>query len=145
ARQRPAAVFFTGDLTLGLEKEETAGVVDPGDTPASGGWARDFEYDSKTFERMIKAFKKSVTATLEATPFYPIVGNHDTVGPDALDLFRRNFGLEHPPEGFNEPSHLAYVVSVGTAAFVVIATDYYATCPSAQTAPSCNLQEHQIS
>ena len=145
AKQRPAAVLFTGDLTLGLEKEEIAGVVDPGDTPASGGWARDFEYDSKTFERMIKAFKKSAIATLQRTPFYPVVGNHDTVGPDALDVFRRNFGLEHPAEGYRDPSHLAYVVSVGTAAFFVIATDYYATCPPGQTPPSCNLQEHQLS
>jgi hypothetical protein len=120
-------------------------VVDRGDTPAPGGWARDFEYDSKTFERMITAFKKSVTAALNATPFYPVVGNHDTVGPDALDLFRRSFGLEHLPEGFNEPSHLAYVVSVGAAAFFVIATDYYADCPPGQKAPSCNLQEHQLS
>ena len=45
AKPRPAAVFFTGDLTLGLEREEIAGVVDPGDAPATGGWARDFEYD----------------------------------------------------------------------------------------------------
>jgi hypothetical protein len=145
AGHRPAAVFFTGDLTLGLEKEEAAGVVDPGDTRAAGGWARDFEYDSKTFERMITAFKRSVTATLGTTAFYPLVGNHDTVGPDALDLFRRNFGLEHPPEGFNDPSHLAYVMTVGTAAFFAIATDYYTDCLPGQTAPACNLQQHQIS
>ena len=143
-RQRPAAVFFTGDLTLGLEKEETAGVVDPGDTPAAGGWASEFEYDSKTFERMIKAFKRSVTAALPGTPFHPIVGNHDTVGPDALSLFRRTFGLEHPAEGFNDPSHLAYVESVGTATFFVIATDFYIDCRPGQQAPACNLQEHQI-
>src|SRR5438552_9302131 len=37
AAHRPADVFFTGDLTLGYEKEETDGAVDPGATPAAGG------------------------------------------------------------------------------------------------------------
>src|SRR5438552_10757263 len=40
ARHHPAAVFFTGDLTLGYEREAEDGVVDPGAQPASGGWAR---------------------------------------------------------------------------------------------------------
>jgi hypothetical protein len=95
---------------------------------------------------MLSAFKKTVQQQLGATPFYPVVGNHDTVGPDAITQFRRAFGLEHPPGGYREPAHLAYTIVVGNAAFVVLATNYYQSCAeSSSRGPACNLQEHLVS
>lgn len=146
AAKRPAAVFFTGDLTLGLEKEEEDGKVDAGALPATGGWAQDFEYQPRTFARMLGAFKHTATQKLGPIPFYPGVGNHDAVGPDAVALFRRTFGLQHPPGGYREPAHLAYTVVLPNAVFVVLATDYYQPCGEhGAPGPACNLQEHLLS
>jgi hypothetical protein len=146
AKKHPAGVFFTGDLTLGLEKEEDDGEVAAGSFPASAGWARNFEYDPKGFARMLAVFKKTVAQQLGSIPFHAVVGNHDTVGPDAITTFRRVFGLQHPPGGYTEPSHLAYTITIGNAVFVVLATDYYQPCPlrSLSTA-GCNLQDHLVS
>ncbi len=146
AVKNPAAVFFTGDLTLGLEKEEEDGKIDPGAHPATGGWARNFEYHAGTFQRMLAAFKTTVKQQIGKIPFHPVVGNHDTAGPDAVALFRRAFSLQHPPGGYREPAHLAYTIQVGGAAFVVLATDYYQSCAERGVAtPACNVQEHIIS
>jgi 3',5'-cyclic AMP phosphodiesterase CpdA len=144
--KRPDAVFFTGDLTLGLEKEEEDGAIDEGASPASGGWSRDFQYDPKTFTRMLASFKRIVTKRLRGVPFYPVVGNHDTVGPDAVEIFRKTFALERPPSAFRDSAHLAYTIELRGTVFVVIATDYYQPCTERGAAVTpCNVRDHRIS
>ncbi|MGZ3708847.1 MAG: metallophosphoesterase family protein [Bdellovibrionota bacterium] len=132
---RPSAVFFTGDLVLGLEKEEDDD-HDPSDlhADAPGHWKKTgYIYSSKVFARQLDGFAKIMKDGLGAIPFYPGIGNHDAIGPDAVKTFRAKFP---PPNAAPlDGAHLAYSVDVGSAHFVMLATDYY----------DGGLQEHELS
>ena len=119
------AVFFTGDLVLGLEHEDSEGEADPEDVPAAGAWGRaGFVYDPKAFQAQIDGVSKLVAHRLGArVPFYPLIGNHEAVGPDAVERFARTFAIEHRAP--IAPEHLAYTVDVAGAHIVLLATDYF--------------------
>jgi Calcineurin-like phosphoesterase len=119
AKESPQGVFFTGDLTLGLEREDGD---DPGSSPAPKSWPG-FVYDSKAFQRQLKAFGDVLTATVPGVPFHPVVGNHDALGPDAVELFVAQFNIK---PGLEAKGHLGYGVDVGSNVHVsILATDHY--------------------
>jgi hypothetical protein len=130
---KPQAVFFSGDLTLGLEEEEVAehlyheNTATPpkqekkqGDHWARGGYA----YDSKAFKESLDYFSKLQMETLgPSIPLYPLVGNHESVGLDAVTIFKDHFGITN--EAPLDSAQLAYTVELGKALFIILATDYY--------------------
>lgn len=126
--RRPKAVFFTGDLTLGLERDDDAEIDAAGGAivaPASGHWAKDgFRYSTVGYQKQLDAFVEILNGALgTAIPFYPVLGNHETVGPDAVKVFRDRFQIAgaSPIAG----DSLAYSIDLGPAHFSVIATDIY--------------------
>ena len=119
------AAFFTGDLVLGLEHEDSEGVEDAEDVPGAGDWGKKgFIYDPSVFQGQIDRVSRLVAKHLgPAVPFYPLIGNHEAVGPDAVERFARTFGIVNraplPPE------HLAYTADVAGAHVALLATDYF--------------------
>jgi 3',5'-cyclic AMP phosphodiesterase CpdA len=120
----PDAVFFTGDLTLGLEKEDeiedTTGVKSPAPEWATKG----FVYDNKEFKRILNVFSGILDSKLGSDiPFHPVIGNHEAVGPDAVSIFMEHFKIKNMAPV--DSMHLAYTVELGKCLFVILATDYY--------------------
>lgn len=132
-KESPKAVFFSGDLTLGLEEEEVAEALYQDDAPASPAqdkqqgdhWAQEgFVYDSKAFKESLEHFSALQKEYLGASiPFYPLIGNHEAVGPDAVKIFKEHFGITHEAPLNN--AQLAYTVELGKSLFIILATDYY--------------------
>jgi hypothetical protein len=134
SKDKPRAVFFTGDLTLGLEDDEevAAGLYQENtSTPAApdqkraNHWARKgFVYDSKTFNASLDHFSTLQKQHLgPSVPFYPLIGNHEAVGPNAVKIFKHHFGITH--EAPLDKAQLAYTVEIGKSLFIILATDYY--------------------
>jgi 3',5'-cyclic AMP phosphodiesterase CpdA len=132
-KNNPRAVFFSGDLTLGLEEEEVAEGLYQENTPTppvqnkqqEDHWAKaGFVYDSKAFKASLNHFSALRKQYLgPSIPLYPVIGNHEAVGPDAAKIFKHHFGITHEaPLG---DGHLAYTVELGKSIFIVLATDYY--------------------
>ena len=133
-KDKPRAVFFTGDLTLGLEDDEEVAeglYQEDLSTPSAQDkgqgdhWAREgFVYDSKAFKESLDHFSALQNQYLgPSIPFYPLIGNHEAVGPDAVKIFRDHFGIDH--EASLDNAQLAYTVEIGKSLFIILATDYY--------------------
>lgn len=130
---RPRAVFFTGDLVLGLEKEEDEDHEEATRAPApatdiySNHWSKEgFEYNSVAFQKQLDAVSHDLDRFMgDDIPFHPVIGNHEAVGPDAVEIFRDHFDIDHVAP--IDPAHLAYTVAVGRNLFIIMATDYYDT------------------
>lgn len=125
----PQAVFFTGDLTLGLEKEDEEDSTDIKNTTKEediygNHWSKSgFVYNSKAFIKQLNAFSGVLKDNLGSIPFYPLIGNHEAVGPDAISIFKDHFSITNIAP--IDSMHLAYYVEVNNALFVLMATDYY--------------------
>lgn len=100
------AVFFTGNLTSSTVKKGDKSV-----------------YNSEFYGKQLLAFHALVKKMLGAIPFYPMVGEQDVMGPDALKLFRDQFNLGKAVT-INDGA-LVYSVSIGNAYFIVLQTDFY--------------------
>lgn len=130
---KPGAVFFSGDLTLGLEEEEVAEDLykeNPPAPPAQNSqqgdhWAKEgFVYDSKAFKVSLDHFSALQKEYLgPSIPLYPVIGNHEGVGPDAMEVFKDHFGTAGVAP--LDSGHLAYTVELDKALFIILATDYY--------------------
>lgn len=131
--KKPQALFFSGDLTLGLEeedeenydKEETSSPsVKQGKLPGDHWEQAGFVYDGIAFKKSLENFSSLQKTHLGPfVPLYPLMGNHEAVGPDALKIFRDHFGITH--EAFLDSPYLAYTVEIGKNLFIILATDYY--------------------
>lgn len=131
--KNPRALFFSGDLTLGLEEEEVAedlyqenASTPPGQEAKQGDhWAREgFVYDPKAYKESLEYFSTLQKEYLgPSIPLYPLIGNHEAVGPDAVEIFKNHFGITH--EAPLDSSHLVYTVELGRSLFIILATDYY--------------------
>jgi hypothetical protein len=127
----PDAVFFTGDLTLGLEKEDeddedSSGVkntVKEEDIYGNHWTKSGFLYNSAAFIRQLNTFSDIIEKNLGTIPFYPLVGNHEAVGPDAISIFKNHFSVKNTAP--IDSMHLAYTVEINNALFVLLAMDYY--------------------
>ena len=130
---RPRAVFFTGDLVLGLEKEddddqeEATRAAAPDTDIYSNHWSKEgFEYNSVAFKKQLDAVSHDLDQYMgDDIPFHPVIGNHEAVGPDAVEIFRDHFDICHVAS--IDPAHLAYTVAVERNLFIIMATDYYDT------------------
>jgi len=129
----PRALFFSGDLTLGLEEEEVtadsyqenASTSTKQEKQQGDHWAQaGFVYDSVAFKKSLEYFSMLQKKHLgPSIPLYPMMGNHEAVGPDALQIFKEHFGIAH--EASLDSAHLAYIVELGKSLFIILATDYY--------------------
>jgi hypothetical protein len=131
--KEPWALFFSGDLTLGLEEEEVAEELYQENAPTpptqnsqqGDHWAQaGFVYDSKAFKESLEYFSTLQKKYLgPSIPLYPLIGNHEAVGPDAVKIFKDHFGITH--DAPLDSAQLAYTVELGKILFIILATDYY--------------------
>jgi 3',5'-cyclic AMP phosphodiesterase CpdA len=131
--KKPRALFFSGDLTLGLEEEEVAedlyrenSSTPPKQEEKQGDhWAQaGYVYDSKAFKESLDYFSTLQKEYLgPSIPLYPLIGNHEAVGSDAVKIFKDQFGITH--EAPLDSSHLAYTVELDKTLFIILATDYF--------------------
>ncbi|MFQ5730308.1 MAG: metallophosphoesterase family protein, partial [Waddliaceae bacterium] len=104
-REKPRAVFFTGNLISGLEQSTTAESV------------KEFENTLNIFSELVK------THFGNEIPVYTVMGNHTFVNSRAVAIFRKHFEIENaaPLESYQ----LAYDVYLDHVQFVVLATGDY--------------------
>lgn len=101
--QKPNAVFFTGDLIMGLENSE--------------------KMNPEVFKKQLEYFSNVKNKFLgKEIPFYPTLGNHRQVSYDIVETFREHFNIQNISP--RPPYHLAYTVSIDDAEFIVLATGY---------------------
>lgn len=126
------AIFFTGNLTLGWVKSDDANSETAEQkAPASDEnmfkdyWeSKGYVYNGPAFRQQLHQFH---TLFREYFPdqvrLYPMMGNHEAIGPDAAKIFRKEFDLkDSSPLG---ESMVAYTVSIQDTLFVIIPTDYF--------------------
>jgi hypothetical protein len=143
---KPQALLFSGDLTLGLEEEEVARDLYEGKavTPKKqqkrqgGHWGhKGFVYDSKAYKKSLEYFSMLQKEYLgPSIPLYPLIGNHEAVGADSVKIFRDHFRITH--QAPLDAAHLAYTVEIGRSLFIILATDYYSR-------DKHKLMEHRLS
>ncbi len=131
--KNPCALFFCGDLTLGLEDEEVASNLYQDNvstppaqkTPKGDHWAqKGFVYNATAFKANLDHFSVLQKQYLgPSIPLYPLIGNHEAVGLDAVKIFKDHFEITH--EAPLDSSQLAYTVEIGKSLFIILATDYY--------------------
>ena len=103
--QKPAAVFYTGNLIGGLEQRTTPESI-------------------REFKVILNSFSDLVATHLgKDIPFYCVLGNHTFVNSEAVSIFRRHFNIVDPaPLASNQ---LAYAVVLDGVQFVVLVTGQY--------------------
>lgn len=129
--KKPQALIFSGDLTLGLEEEEVAEELyeshkkNREKSEKKDHWVRNgFVYNDKAYMESLNYFTQLQKKYLGlGIPVYPVIGNHEAVGPDAVNIFRKHFNIKNVAPTDN--IHLAYTVEVGKSLFIILATDYY--------------------
>lgn len=100
--EKPDVVFYTGDLILGLEQSTSVASM-------------------HTFEDQLKTFSQLVHTYLgDNIPIHVMMGNHKLVNSEAVSMFREHFRIQDsaPLAAYQ----LAYVVALGNAQFIVLAT-----------------------
>lgn len=132
-QKNPNAVFFTGNPTLGMTKQNAIAVsgqrnliVEAPSTDIYGNnWAKKkYVYSSIGYEKQLDSFISFEKQKLGMKiPFYPMMGNFDALGPDSIDIFKDKFNLSSSLViDFNQ---LVYTVAIADACFFVIATDRF--------------------
>lgn len=126
---QPDAVFFLGNLVHGLKDGDTEAsryVQLPEEKDVAGRVFVDKEagvYDTEAFEQQLDEFSKVVTQTLGGIPFYPVMGDHESIGLDSAEIFKRHFHLDRAQ--IIDSRQLVYSVPVGNALFLLLSTDYF--------------------
>jgi hypothetical protein len=129
-KQSPSAVVFTGNMTLGLQKN--ANEVPPKETKPPEmqpsplleaidrtQWPRPgYSFNPLAFQ---KAFDRFVALKNESlgknVPFYPILGEHESYGPAVSEIVQKAFNIESQVPSFVSP--LAYTFSIDKCLFIV--------------------------
>lgn len=125
-------IFFTGNLTLGWSKPTNE--TKPGDQKNIVSYSKDmfgndwmakgFFYNPIVFRHQLKQFYTFVNAGFNyPISFYPLMGNHEAIGPETSEIFRDEFKLKDVVLSAN--GQLRYTVSIGNAFFAIIPTNYY--------------------
>lgn len=129
--QNPKAVFFTGDLVIGMIADKQSlgaqegAIVVPGPEKDiyNNRWKRNgFVYNNLAFEKQLQTFSGLYKQSLGNTPFYPIPGFYESLGPDSFEKFAKVFSIKDPHMIGN---NFVYGVAIGDAYFVILSTTYY--------------------
>lgn len=126
-KQNPAAVFFTGNMIYALATESptpTSQLVDLSTVKNIFGqkvWVREGYFDLALYQKRLAHFAAVVKEELGSTPFYPAMGEIESLDPAALKVFVEQFNI--PNAQILEPGQLVYSVVIGNTFFAVIATD----------------------
>lgn len=125
-------IFFTGDLTLGWSKpgqesKNTSQTINGKDSedPLTNTWLeKGYSYDPTIFGTQLKQFHLLFKNRFkEPIALYPIMGSHEAIGPDAKNIFEKEFHIKGIiPDADDQ---LGYTVSIGNAFFALIPTNYY--------------------
>lgn len=126
--ENPQAVFFTGNLVYGLKPEEDSSqnVIQLQKTRNIFGRLVSSvrgTYDSTLFKQQLTTFTDLIKSTLGDIPFYPLPGEHESLGPDAQELFRKQFNIANNTPAGGPP--FAYTVAIDKVNFTLLGTDYF--------------------
>lgn len=127
SQQNPKAIFFTGDLVLGLANQEDvpeneASVPAPEKDIYGNRWKRKGLFYSPTiFKRQLGHFNDFYKSKLDNIPFYPLPGFHESTGPDSLTIFKNQFKIQTQQIGH----HVVYSVPINNAYFILFNTTFY--------------------
>lgn len=129
SREKPKAVIFTGNMTLGLKKEDNAPANDLLRPFLNGselhGWPYPgYVYDSRYFQQEIVEFLKIKDRALgNSIPFYPIIGEHEAFGSDAVNRVLTTFQMKNQAPA--DASALAYTFAIDNSLFILFSTASY--------------------
>lgn len=128
----PKAVIFTGNMTLGLKKDTSSLPYDPLKPYLDGSELQDwpapgYKYDSRYFQEELSEFLALKNKTLgNSIPFYPIIGEHEAFGPDAVERVLTTFQLKSlENQAPRDSSALAYTFSIDNTLFILFSTAFY--------------------
>ncbi len=128
--QEVKAVFSTGDMVLGIGKKnhetpspENLMAPAPEKDIYGNRWAKKgYVYSTEIFRKQLQAFSQLYKEKLGNTPFYPLIGYDEALGPDSLLIFKDHFGLKNVQI---IDHYLVYSVTIGNASFIMLSTNYY--------------------
>lgn len=127
--QKPKAVIFMGNMTLGLKRENHL-LVSPTSKPFLDGselheWPYPgYTYDSSYFQKGITEFATIKNRTLSSTiPFFPLIAEHEAFGSDATSNVLTTLNLKSTAP--SEASALAYTFAIDDALFILFSTAAY--------------------
>jgi hypothetical protein len=149
-QRKVQVIFFTGNSVMGwtkltseLQKANNKKKVK---SPIymvnkSPNWEPEKQHkyisNPQAFQEQLASFYNVVSQTLgQRVAFFPLMGTHEAIGPEAAAIFRKQFHLDSSAPF--DPHVVAYTVSIGDAFFILISTDYYS--PSAE-----NVVNHRLS
>lgn len=125
----PDAVIYTGNMILGLERDEKVqsqelSSLKSGEL-ANNTWPREgFKYTTQNFIKQVENFLAIKRRSLGTDiPFYPLVARHEAFGPDAVDVIMKNFTIK-VNSSFSE-SPLTYSFAIENALFIVFSVAKY--------------------
>jgi len=125
--RNPAAVFFTGNLVYSLSmpaKNANAEEVQLNVTKNIFGTVVNEDqgiFNAKDFAAKLAQFSQVVQENLGNIPFYPLIGEQEAMGSEAIEVFKNQFKLNNA-EILNG-TQLVYSVPVGNSLFVALTTD----------------------
>lgn len=126
-RDNPQAVFFTGDLVLGLGEskdvpESESSVSAPEKDLYGNRWKKkDLVYSPTIYAKQLANFSQLYQSKLGKIPFYSVLGFYESLGPNSFNIFNKQFNLQTQQVG----NHLVYSVPIGNAYFILVTTTYY--------------------
>lgn len=127
--KNPNAVIYTGNMVLGLEKEQGNQHVDSMNLQTGelvdSKWPRDgFKYSTKNFIAQIEKFLTIKRTSLGTDiPFYPLIARHEVLGIDGVDIVMRNFTIKVNSSFSENP--LTYSFTIENALFIVFSVAKY--------------------
>lgn len=130
SKDNPKAVIFTGNMTLGLKKENDSNSADQLFKPFLNGselhgWPYPgYTYDSVIFQQELSAFLAIKNKTIGSNiPFYPIIAEHEAFGPDAINRVLTSFQIKS--QAPIDASALAYTFTIEDSLFILFSTASY--------------------
>lgn len=128
SKDKPKAVIFTGNMTLGLKKENNLPASQLLKPFLNGSELHDwpypgYTYKSEYFQQEISEFLAIKNRTLGTVPFYPIIAEHEAFGPDAVSRFLTTFQMKNQAPA--DASALAYTFAIDNALFILFSTVLY--------------------
>lgn len=132
-KQNPVAVFFLGNSVYTLlndgfkELNPSENMVELPPEKNIFGQILNQDvgiYSSESFKKGLALFDEIVKENLgNEIPFYPILGEQESLGPDSVGIFRDQFALKNAV--ILDDTQLVYTVPIDDSLFIVIATNYY--------------------